>query len=65
MGVSFGVIKGADAKDMERYVARLDNQYIMIMEMKAQSAVIENELKHLNDQVEELNTIIKSAFEAR
>ena len=61
-GVSFGVIKSSGAKDTERHVARLDNQYIMIMELKTQSAVIEVELKNLNKQVEELNSILRNEY---
>ena len=62
VSICFGVIKSTNAQDTERFLTRLDNQYIMIMEMKTQSAVIETELKNLNKQVEELNAILRYEY---
>ena len=62
VSICFGVIKSANAKNAERHLIRLDNHYIMIMELKTQSAVIEVELKNLNTQVKELNEILRYEY---
>jgi len=62
ISICFGVIKNANAKNAERHLSRLDSHYIMIMELKTQSAVIEVQLTNLNTQVKELNEILRYEY---
>jgi len=54
-GISYGVIQSATGGQIEIFENRIDKHEEMIIEMKTQGAVIENELKHINEKIDEIN----------
>ena len=54
-GVSYGVIQGAARAQIGRVQKQVNGHEIIIGELKTQYAVIENELKHINEKLDDLS----------
>ena len=53
-GVSFGAIQGNVKGELEEVQSRLDKHDIYIMELRENSAVILNELAHMNKKLDKI-----------
>ncbi|HDY89601.1 MAG TPA: hypothetical protein ENH82_16005 [bacterium] len=54
-GISYGVIQGAARAQIGRVQKQVNGHEIIIGELKTQYAVIENELKHINEKLDNLS----------
>ena len=54
-GISYGVIQGAARRQIGQVQKKVNGHDIIIGELKTQYAVIENELKHINEKLDDLS----------
>ncbi|KKM94587.1 hypothetical protein LCGC14_1196860 [marine sediment metagenome] len=54
-GVSYGVIAGAARKQIGRVERKVNGHDVIIGKLSTQYAVIENELKHINEKLDNLS----------